>query len=144
MTSLLLLVGMLDLAGAHAPANLDLRLSAPREVTAGKMTPVRVTLKNLGTESVRVVVEDCARAPFAVLVDGRPLPSLNGCDDRFTRSVELAPGGSTSDEIVVALKPGRHHLAAGYQADTREAFAGPLRSESQPVTASHAVVEVDE
>lgn len=145
----LLLSLFLDLAAAHAAPKLELQLSAPAPLFAGKMTPIRVTLRNQGSSAVRVVVEDCARPPFAVLLDGNPQPTSGGCDDRFVRAVELAPGGTASDEIVVALPRGKHRLEARYQADPpgsskdKSAFVGPLRSEAQTVHVNVAVMEID-
>jgi uncharacterized protein (DUF58 family) len=142
----LLLALFLDLTAAHAAPKLALEVSAPKSLTAGKMTPIRVTLRNQGTSAVRVVAEDCARAPFAVLVDGNASPVAAGCDDRFVRAIDLAPGASVSDEVVVALPRGKHRIEARYQADPpgdKSAFVGPLRSEAQIVSVNVAVMEVD-
>jgi hypothetical protein len=142
----LLLSLLLDLAAAHASPKLELQLSTPQQLTAGKMTPIRVALRNQGTRSVRIVVEDCARPPFVVLVDGSVQPAVMSCDDRYVRAIELQPGGSAGDELMVALPRGRHRIEARYQADPPDekgAFVGPVRSESQTVNVSAAVMEVD-
>jgi hypothetical protein len=139
----ILLSMLLDLTAAHAAPNLELTLSVPSELPAQRVTPVRITLRNQGTRSVRVVAETCW-GPFAVLIDGKPHNSGRGCDDDFARIVDLEPGASTGGEVLVALPPGRHRLTARYAAlGDGQTFAGPLESEPKSVKATVRVVEVD-
>jgi hypothetical protein len=140
MTGLLLMLAILPMdltSRAEVPPNLGLTLSAPAKFEAGALTPVRVTLRNLGARPVRVVVEDCHESPFAVYVDGKRTPgALSGCDDRYVRVIELGSGAVASEEISVALKPGKHKLEARYQGsdyakvpEAKGAFQGEVRAE---------------
>jgi hypothetical protein len=144
MNALLLMLAILPMdltSRAPVAANLGLTLSAPAKFEGGALTPVKVTLRNLGARPVRVVVEDCHESPFAVHVDGKRTPgTLGGCDDRYVRVIELGPGAFTSEEIAVALKPGRHKLEARYQATeyarvpgAEGAFQGEVRAETVKV-----------